>query len=141
MPQSFRSAVHLFFFDDDQTLLSRRANTGYMDGYYGVIAGHIEPGETVIQAAVREAAEEVGVLIVPRDTEVVGVMHRSDGEERIDFFIRVHAWVGEPHNAEPEKCTDLAWFRLDALPENIVPYVYKALQNYKANKWFDSYWF
>ena len=72
---------------------------------------------------------------------IAWVMHRSDGEERIDFFIRVHAWVGEPHNAEPEKCTDLAWFRLDARPENIVPYVYKALQNYKANKWFDSYGF
>ncbi len=138
MHQSFRSAVHLFFIEDDHILLSMRANTGYMDGYYSVVAGHLEPGETVIQAAVREAAEEAGVLIVPRDTEVVGVMHRRDGEERIDFFARVHVWVGEPFNAEPEKCAELSWHRLDALPQNIVPDIFRALQNYKANQWFDT---
>jgi 8-oxo-dGTP pyrophosphatase MutT (NUDIX family) len=138
---SYRSAVHLFFIENDQILLSKRANTGYMDGYYSVVAGHIEPGETVVQAAVREAAEEAGVLILPRDTEVVGVMHRRDGEERIDFFARVHTWVGVPYNAEPEKCTDLSWFRLDALPEDLVPYVYQALQNYSANVWFDTFGF
>ncbi|MFN2145219.1 MAG: NUDIX hydrolase [Anaerolineales bacterium] len=141
MSQSFRSAVHLFFIENDQILLSKRANTGYMDGYYSVVAGHIEPGETVVQAAVREAAEEAGVLILPHDTEVVGVMHRRDGEERIDFFARVHRWVGEPYNAEPEKCSDLSWFPLDALPEDIVPYVYKALENYSANQWFDTFGF
>ncbi len=139
MPQSFLSAVHLFFFDDDLTLLSLRENTGYMDGYYSVIAGHIEPGETVVQAAAREAFEEAGVVIVPKDTEVVGVMHRRDGDERIDFFVRVHAWVGEPHNLEPDKCADLDWFHLDALPDNIVPYVFRALLNYKNNRWFDEF--
>ncbi|MBN2046006.1 MAG: NUDIX domain-containing protein [Anaerolineales bacterium] len=141
MSQQFRSAVHLFFIDDDQVLLSRRANTGYMDGHYSVVAGHLEPGETVLQAAVREASEEAGVVILPKDTEVVGVMHRRDGEERIDFFARVHSWVGEPFNAEPEKCSDLRWFRLNALPENIVPYIFQALQNYKANVWFDTFGF
>lgn len=138
MPQSFRSAIHLFFIDDDRVLLSLRANTGYMDGHYSVIAGHIEPGETVLQAGVREAAEEISVAILPKDTEVIGVMHRKDGDERIDFFARVHRWVGEPFNAEPDKCEGLRWFRLDALPQNIVPYVYQALLNYKDNKWFDE---
>ncbi len=139
MSQSFRSAVHLFFFDDDMTLLSLRTRTGYMDGFYSVVAGHIEPGETILQTAAREAAEEAGVVIVPRDTEVVGVMHRQDEEERIDFFVRVHAWVGEPYNKEPEKCAELEWFHLDALPPNIVPYVYRALLNYKHNRWFDEF--
>ena len=141
MSQTFRSAVHLFFIDDDRVLLLLRANTGYMDGYYSLVAGHIEPGESAVQAAVREAAEEAGVVIMPQDTEVVGVMHRKDGEERIDFFVRVHRWVGEPFNAESEKCSDLRWFQLGALPENIVPYVFRALQNYKANIWFDTYGF
>jgi 8-oxo-dGTP pyrophosphatase MutT (NUDIX family) len=135
----FRSAVHLFFIDNDHILLSLRANTGYMDGHYSVVAGHLEPGETVLQTAVREASEEAGIVILPTDTEVVGVMHRRDGEERIDFFVRVHRWVGEPFNAEPEKCGGLAWFPLDALPHNIVPYVYQALLNYKENKWFDTF--
>jgi hypothetical protein len=28
---------------------------------------------------------------------------------------------------------------LDALPENVIPYVQRALENYQAGKWFDSF--
>lgn len=133
MPQRFKSAVHLIFIQDQQVLLSCRANTGYMDGFFSVIAGHIEPGETIALAAMREAREEAGLTLQPGDIETVQVMHRRDGEERIDFFLRVHTWLGEITNAEPHKCTGLAWFPLDALPENTVPYVRQALLNYQQN--------
>jgi ADP-ribose pyrophosphatase YjhB (NUDIX family) len=139
MPQHFKSAVHLFFIQDQQVLLSCRANTGYMDGCYSVVAGHIEPGETVARAVIREAREEAGLTLLPEHIEVAQVMHRCDGEERIDFFVRVHAWDGEIRNAEPAKCTHLAWFMLDALPENTVPYVRQALHNYQQGIWFDSF--
>ena len=139
MSQQYRSAVHLFFFDQGKTLLSLRCNTGYMDGFYSVVAGHLEPGETVVQAAIREAAEEIGVQIDPQDVEIVQVMHRKDGEERIDFFVHIHAWTGTIHNAEEEKCAGLAWFSPDALPENTVPYVRRALQNYEAKRWMDTF--
>lgn len=139
MPHLFKSAVHLFFIHEDRILLLRRANTGYMDGFYSVVAGHIEMGETVVQTAVREALEEAGVALNPDDIEVVQVMHRRSDQERIDFFVRVHQWIGEPINNEPHKCDHLAWFPLDALPEKMVPYVFRALQNYKDNRWFDSY--
>jgi 8-oxo-dGTP diphosphatase len=139
MPQLFKSAVHLFLIKGEETLLSCRANTGYMDGWYSVIAGHIEPGETVARAVMREALEEAGLTLRPEDIEVAQVMHRRDGEERIDFFVRVHAWDGEIVNAEPHKCTDLDWFPLDDLPENTVPYVRQALFNYRQGRWFDSF--
>jgi 8-oxo-dGTP pyrophosphatase MutT (NUDIX family) len=140
MPQKFRSAIHLFFFDqDDRALLSLRCNTGYMDGWYSVVAGHIEPGETVVQAAIREAYEEIGVVLKPEDVELVGVMHRKDGQERIDFFAHVHAWEGQPTNMEPGKCGELAWFSQDNLPENMVPYVRRALLNLHQKRWFDSF--
>ena len=42
-------------------LLSRRYQTGWHDGEYSVPAGHVEAGETVTQAALREAREEVGL--------------------------------------------------------------------------------
>jgi 8-oxo-dGTP pyrophosphatase MutT (NUDIX family) len=130
-------AVHLLFRRGSAVLLSRRYQTGWHDGEYSVPAGHVEAGETVTAAAAREALEEVGLALSARDLEVVHVMHRAgdvlpDGahppdEERIDFFLAVAAWEGEPDNAEPDKCDDLRWCTLDALPGNVVHYVRHAL--------------
>jgi len=38
----------------DEVLMLLRANTGYMDGFWAVPAGHVEKGESVVEAAVRE---------------------------------------------------------------------------------------
>ena len=89
MHSEFPVAVHLFFIRDRQILLLRRFNTGYEDGKYSVVAGHIEAGETVTQAAIREAYEEVGVVLEPADMQVVHVMHRRSDDERVDFFVLV----------------------------------------------------
>jgi len=35
-----------------------------MDGCYSLPSGHIEPKETVVEAAVREAEEELGVWLM-----------------------------------------------------------------------------
>lgn len=133
------STVHLFLIRDGKVLLLRRYNTGYEDGNYSVVAGHLDGGEQVKAAAIREAREEVGIEIAPDDLEVVGVMHRRSDDERIDFFLVTHAWSEEVWNAEPDKCDHLDWFELDALPDNVIPYVRQALDNYQAGRWFDSY--
>ena len=135
----FPVTIHLFFFRDNQMLLLRRFNTGFRDGEYSVPAGHLDGGETVIEAAAREAAEEVGVQIEAQDIVFSSVMHRLDGEERVDFFVNVHKWHGEPFNAEPEKCDDLRWADVDRLPENLVPYVRRALNNHLNKIQFDEY--
>ncbi|HET7092897.1 MAG TPA: NUDIX domain-containing protein [Thermomicrobiales bacterium] len=133
------SAVHLFLLRDEMVLLSRRFNTGYEDGRYSVIAGHLDGDEEVATAAIREAAEEAGIEIAPADASVVGVMHRKSDDERIDFFLAAERWQGEIANNEPDKSDDLSWFALDRLPTNMVPYVRRALSNYREGKWFDSF--
>jgi ADP-ribose pyrophosphatase YjhB (NUDIX family) len=136
---TFPATVHLVLIRDGRVLLLRRCNTGYRDGSNSVVAGHLDGGETVVDAMVREAREEVGIAIEPRDLRVIGVMHRREEDERIDFFLTTDAWSGEVVNAEPEKCDDLAWFPLDGLPENVVPYVARALTNFRRGVWFDSF--
>jgi 8-oxo-dGTP diphosphatase len=97
-------AVHLFLIRDGSVLLLRRANTGYEDGNYSVPAGHLDGGEEVTVAAIREAREEIGIVLARRDVSVVGVMHRRSDVESIDFFLVASTWTGEIVNAEPHKC-------------------------------------
>ncbi|MFD2654756.1 NUDIX hydrolase [Gracilibacillus thailandensis] len=133
------AAVHIFLLKDDQILLLRRYNTGYEDGNYSVLAGHVDGGEDVITAAQREALEEAGITISKKDLNIVGVMHRRAEEERIDFFLTAKKWTGDIINKEPDKCDELAWYPLNNLPENIIPYVQQAIENYQDGQPFDLY--
>lgn len=139
MRARFPTTIHLFFFRENQVLLLRRFNTGFRDGEYSVPAGHLDGGETVVQAGLREGKEEAGVDLRESDLTFSTVMHRIEDDERVDFFFQVQAWSGEPFNAEPEKCDDLRWFALDALPENTVPYVRQALANHLSGVRFAEY--
>lgn len=132
-------AVHVFLLREGEVLLLRRVNTGYEDGNYSVPAGHLDGGEEVKAAAIREACEEAGIRIDPADLAVAGVMHRRSDEERVDFFLTASRWSGEIANTEPHKCDELAWFPLDRLPANVIPYVRRALENVRRGVWFDSF--
>lgn len=139
MRSRFPVAVHLFLLRDGDVLLLRRWNTGYEDGKYSVVAGHVEEGETVTQAAIREAREEVGVQLRAKDLKIVGVMHRKSNDERVDFFFTTTTWSGELTNLEADKCDDVAWFSLTALPQNVIPYVRRALENYQSGVLYEEH--
>lgn len=134
------SAVYLLFVRDGRLLMLRRANTNYEDGKLSLVAGKLDGGEEVKQAAAREAWEEAGVRVDPEQLEVVGVMHRnSDSGEWIDFFLKVGAWEGEPSNMEPGKCSEMAWFPLDDLPEDTIPHVRLAVEQAMKGTFYTGY--
>jgi 8-oxo-dGTP diphosphatase len=139
MHAKFPVTVHMFFLRENRILLIRRYQTGYMDGHYSVPAGHLDGNEPVRRAAVREAKEEIGVQIDPGDIDFAGVFHRSEGDERVDFFVRVRRWRGEPFNAEPEKCDELRWTELKDLPENTIPYIRRAIENFQTGVLFEEF--
>ena len=139
MRARFPVTVHLLFFRDDKILLLRRFNTGYRDGEYSIPAGHVDGNETIRAAAAREAAEEVGVGIEKDDIFFSSVMHRNEGDERVDFFLFVSAWHGEPVNNEPNKCDDVHWEDIISLPRNTIPYVRQAIQNHLEGIHFDEF--
>jgi 8-oxo-dGTP diphosphatase len=74
---SIKPAVYIIVVRDGAILLQRRFNTGFMDGCYGLLSGHLDGNESVRCAAAREAEEEVGLALSPDDLAVVHVMHRK----------------------------------------------------------------
>jgi 8-oxo-dGTP diphosphatase len=118
-------AAYVFLVDGARVLLQLRANTGYYDQFWGAsAAGHVEAGEPVTEAVVREASEELGVRIAAQALEPLTTMHRTAPtglavDQRVDFFFACHDWSGVPALQE-EKASDLRWFDLAALPEATV---------------------
>lgn len=135
-------AVYLVLIRDNKILLLKRQNTGFEDGKYSMIAGHLDGKETFKQAMVREAKEEACIDINIEDLEVVHVLHRTNDEmaheedgikypERIDIFLQAEKWIGEIVNNEPGLCESLEWFDIDNLPENVIDYIKSAIKHVK----------
>lgn len=121
-----------------QVLLQLRQNTGYKDGHWAAAAaGHVERDESVLQAAVREVREELGIDVDPEDLVPLTAMHRGEPggpaiEQRVDFFFETTRWSGTPVLQESDKAADLRWFPFVALPDPVVPHelaVLRAIQD------------
>ena len=127
----FPVAVHLFLLNGNNILLLKRYNTGYEDGNYSVIAGHLDGDENVYNAIIREAKEEAGIEIKLKDLKIIQVMHRKKtNEERIDYFFTCKKWYGNIINMEPNKCSELKWNSIKRLPVNTIDYIKYAIKYY-----------
>ena len=135
-------AAYLILIDNGKILLLRRYNTGFEDGKYSLIAGHVEPGESFTQCIIREAREEAGIELDSEDLRVVHLMHRKPGEatdnERVDVFFIASKWTGEVTNREPEKCDDLSWFGYSQMPDNTIPYIRQVVASVSENCFYSE---
>lgn len=125
-------AAYLILMRAGRILLLKRKNTGYHDGEYSLIAGHVEKGESFTNTIVREAKEEANIDIDPSLLSVVHVMHRmsaDDQSERVDVYFQAKKWKGKIKNLEPEKCSSLLWHDSTSLPDNTVPEVRIAISS------------
>ena len=124
-------AAHLWLFDvQGRSLFLRRANTGYADGQWSVPAGHVEQGETIAEACVREAHEEIGIVLAPEELRFSLVQHKRDfdGEERIDVFFAANLPTGQTATIrEPTYCDGLTWSEPGHAPDPLVEYIASAL--------------
>ena len=137
-------ATYLLLIKDNKIFMSRRYNTGYHDGLYGVCAGHVEEKETFKEAIIREAKEEIGIDMKIKDLKVVHVMQRysvpnpAELRGRVDVFVSASKWKGEPRNMELNKCDDARWFPLGALPKNTIPFIKTVIKDIKNNKTYSE---
>ena len=120
-----------------QILLHRRKNTGYQDGKWDMAAsGHVDEGETAKMAVVRECAEELGIDVKIADLSFAHLSHRvsnNGGRTYYDIYFVVNKYDGIPKIMEPDKCSDLKWFKTNDLPDEMIDVRKAAFENYKNN--------
>ncbi|WP_331772365.1 NUDIX hydrolase (plasmid) [Embleya sp. NBC_00888] len=135
--------VHVLLHRGPRLLLLRRSRTSpYAPGLLCLPSGKVEPGEDVVTAAVREVAEETGVVLHPTMLRCDLVLqHRPpQGPLRIGWFFTAEGWPGarDPatpdtvRNAEPHKHDELVWVDPDDPPHDLVAYTRAALDAIRA---------
>ena len=101
---------------DDQVLLGHKLR-GFGAGKIVGIGGKVEPGESLVQAAVRELHEEAGLTVDPAGADLAAYLdfrfpHRPEWDRTSHVFV-VRRWAGQVRGCEeirPE------WFPVDAPP-------------------------
>ncbi|MFA5155170.1 MAG: NUDIX domain-containing protein [Patescibacteria group bacterium] len=119
-----------------QVLLGLRQGS-HGAGEWSFPGGHLEFGETLFETAVREAAEETGLLI--SDLELVSVADErrylaTDGKHYVNIGLKAGRFSGQPQVKEPAKCREWRWFPLDDLPQPLFEGTALSIRNYQAKR-------
>jgi len=120
-----------------EVLLALRKNTGYGDGEYELPGGHVDAGEDLMHAMVREAKEELLIDIREKDLKIVHILHHYTGD-RINFILTTDVYEGIPSVGEPDKCERIEWFNINDLPNNITKKVKKSIEEINSNIFYSS---
>lgn len=144
-----KSAIMLILlrYTDNQQeiLLQRRKNTGYADGLWDcAVAGHVDAGESMKSAVLREAKEELGIELAKENIGFATITHKytpSTGDTYYNAFFVATDYHGSPAIMEPEKCSELCWFSIEALPDDLLEDRAQAIHNYLAGvPYMESGW-
>ncbi|MBB4264575.1 NUDIX hydrolase [Roseospira visakhapatnamensis] len=104
---------------DRQVLLLKRTKPPFV-GFWVAPGGKLEAGESPVQAAVREFAEETGLYA--QDAVLRGIIRETSPVadwQWLMFMYRVTAFTGELLAAPPEG--ELIWVDIDRLPDLTLP--------------------
>lgn len=125
----------------EKILLQKRKNTGYMDGYWDFSAtGHVEEGESMKQAMIREAKEELDIDIKEKEIEFVTMIHEATSTAPYyNGYFKTTKWEKEPIINEPDKNEQIKWFDINELPKELVYHRVEAVMNYKNNIKYSEY--
>lgn len=132
--------VQIVLIKENKILLMKRYNTGYEDGRYSLPGGHVEKGEEIKQAAIREVNEEIGVEIDKENLEVLHVLYRKvEDNAYVDFILECKEWSGEIEIKEKDKCNEIKWADITNLPCNVIPFIKKIFTKEHKGEYYISY--
>ena len=124
---------------DNKILVQKRKGSKLWPGYYALPAGHIDKGENQYDALIREAQEELGIVInLKKIINSYVVLRRNyfeiNGkvlEPYIDYYFEIEEYEGIPKIIEEDRCDELIWVDINNLPEPFINYEGDFLENKK----------
>ena len=132
MREKFLSSIYIIIRNEkDEILLQRRAGTKLWCGFLALPAGHVDKGENVYDAFVREAREELNIETSINDIIDVFIVNRINEniEPYFDVYFEINKYIGDITINEPEKCLELVWCDINNLPEDMIPFEKEAISN------------
>ncbi|MEZ5246061.1 MAG: NUDIX domain-containing protein [Acidimicrobiales bacterium] len=100
--------VGVLLIADGRVLLGHRhPDRQWYPNTWDVIGGHVEPGESPVDTACREAAEELDIDVVAEDLTHLDTLVAHDVEL---VLFTTGRWQGNPTNNAPGEHTSIRWF-------------------------------
>src|SRR5688572_17821576 len=130
--------VGLLVVKDGKVLWGKRKGS-FGEGLYGGVGGHVEYGETVEQAILRELAEECGITVKNLRVLCVSDFLTHSPKHYVDIGFVAEWESGEPQVLEPEKCEGWEWRDMHDLPERIFAPMAGYIEAYKTGKNYFTY--
>lgn len=111
--------------EDNKILLAKRKNN-HGAGTYGSVGGHIEFGEAPTEAVIREAKEELDIIIC--NLEFICCTNLIKYQKHyIDITFSAKIKSGIPKIIDEDKIETVAWYDLDKIPSPLFKPVELAL--------------
>lgn len=130
--EKFLSSIYLIIKNDkNQILLQRRQGTKLWPGFLALPAGHIDEGENAYEALIREAKEELNILVNINDIIDTFIVNRKNKSlsPYYDVYFEISKYEGEIIINEPEKCSELLWADINNLPTDMIEFEKEAINN------------
>ncbi len=83
-------------------------------GLYNGVGGHVERGEDIYSAALREIAEETGLAV--HDLRLAGVVHADAGDSGVGILFFVFTAIAPSRHVKPSEEGALEWVPVIDLP-------------------------
>lgn len=122
MEQIIKVGVGLYILNEKKQVLLGLRKSLHGQGSWCPPGGHMEFGESNVEAAIREAKEETGMQIEPSTVVLAGVTNdffKETNKHYITLNLVTHSCKGMPKVMEPDKCEKWCWFDFDKLPTNL----------------------